>query len=814
MEANNNETRMQVQQMGEEQSESIMSLRDYLDFLRDRWYLILISSFVCVFIAWLYLSTQNNVYQRQAVMLVKEDNTTMMRGADALMQINGMMSGSNVANETYILGTRYLAREVVKNLGLDILYSHKGTMKDVSLYENKPFVIQFQDEKTIPATFLIEVLNASECEILEYEYVPEKAASTVKEETPRRVKFGERVQTNAGTFTLIPDTKDLEPFIGEKIIVSHLTIEQATNIVASRVNTSEVNKMATLVRISYVDTSIKRADDILNSLLEAYKKSIIDDKNMVSQSTARFIDDRVRIVGKELSSVESSLAAFKQANKLVDVTQNAQSFFAQTNSARQRTIQLQAQQAAVNYLLDYLKSSGSGDNLIPTLGGLTDAGIQNQIAKYNEMKLQRNRLAENSGEEGITLKTLDANLKEMRYIMLASMEGYKNSIEQQVKLALQEERALQGSIQSMPQQEKQAISISRQQAIKEELYTYLLNKREETALQLAVNEANVRVVEPPYGTGRPISPRRQIILLIGLLAGIALPFAGFYGYSVLNMRVRGRKDVETYTTLPILAEIPRYKDKDNDNRIMVNEKSNDMLSEAFRLMRYNLSFLNRDAKVIMFTSTIPSEGKSFVSRNFAYSLAVKDKKVILIDCDIRRQTQSCVLGFQTAKGLTNYLSGEVSDIQELIAPAQDGSRVKIMPAGPLPPNPTELLMDERMSQLIEQLRKEYDYVVLDSVPAQMMADAALVSQLSDLTVYVVRVGGIDRRYLSEIDRLYREKRYSNMCILLNAVVEEKRSYGYYGNGAYGYGGYSYRKEDSYPNTLWRGLCRVLKRKRK
>ncbi len=808
MNKNNDEYRVQPQ---EQQEENVMSLRDLWDFFMSQWKWFLLSILACVGVARLYLATQNNVYQRTAVVMVKDDdNNRSSFTRDALMQINGMMMGSEVADEAFVLNSHMLIKSVVSKLNLDVMYFYKPRLRTISLYQEKPFQVMFMDGTVIPASFKVKVLNTQEFELKDLTYVDSLTNKVVELEEVQRVRFGERVNTKIGSFVVIPDVNRLEKFEGETVTIQRLTLDKATSLWKSKVNAQEVSKKTSLVSITCTDTNTKRAEDFLNALLDAYKQSIVEDKNTVSENTARFIDERIAIVGADLSQVEGNLADFKEGNKLVDFKVNATSFLDQSSSARQRTIQLQAQQTAVKYLLDYLKNQNTKNSLIPTLGDMADAGIQAQISNYNNLKLQRNRLAENTGETGPTLREMDANLTEMHQTLIASMEVYASTVDMQVKQALAEERSLMGDIARMPQQERTAMEIARQQTIKETLYTYLLNKREETALQLAVTEANIRVVEVPYGSNIPISPRSMIILMIGLVLGLALPFGIFYVYSMLNMGVRGRKDVEKYTSIPILAEIPRNRSqKDTDSGIVVGEKSSDVMSEAFRLMRYNLSFLSRDAKVIMFTSTTPSEGKSFCTRNFAHILGVKNNKVLLIDCDIRRRTQSSILQSQQ-KGLTDYLSGAVEDVHELIVQVPENKKVKLLPAGSLPPNPTELLMDERFEKLIAQLREEFDYIVLDSVPSQGMADAGLTSRVADLTVYVVRVGRVDRRFLFELDRMYKDKRFNNMCVLLNAVPQERRHYGY-GYGGYGYGGYGTvnSKSVSYPVTIGRKIKRVL-----
>lgn len=778
---NNNRSRRAIQPA--KQAEEMITLRDILDIFVLNWKWFLASAIVCVALARVYLATKPFIYQRQAVMLVKDEGTGGRKSStDALMQLNGVMMGSSVKNEVYILRSHQLIQEVVKTLGLDVLYTYKHRLQTRSLYNQKPFDIQFQDEKTIPATFRIRVLNAQEYE------VSDLTTSQGPHDFTRKARFGEMVKTPAGTFVAVPRQAQLEAFQGKTISITHLDLERATNRIAAQVSAGEMDKESTLVRLVCTDTDIERADDILAAILEAYKRSIIEDKNLIAQSTANFIDDRIKLISSELSQVEGQLASFKQAHKLIDFSQNATAYLQQSSSARQRTIQAQAQQGAVRYMLDHLKSHSEGNSLVPTLGGLTDAAIQGQISKYNELMLQRNRLATNSGESSPIVREMDANLTQMRQTLLASMQGYAASVDLQVKQAEREEAALQGSMISMPQQEKQALDISRQQSIKETLYTYLLNKREETALQLAITEANIRVVEKPFGSRAPIAPRRLVISLTAMLIGLLLPYLYFQVRAMLNMGVRGRRDVEAYTTIPILGEIPHRKEGISDREIVVAEQCNDAISEAFRMVRFSLNFVGKDARVIMFTSTTPSEGKTFVSRNFAVTLGMTGKRVLLIDSDIRKRTQS-KLSLDSARvdGLTSYLSGAVDDPFSLIVRERPDYQVDFLPAGLTPPNPAELLMSNRLELLIEKLKEKYDYIIVDNVPAQAVADAGIVNRIAELTIYVIREGKIDRRFLPELERLHQEGKFNNLCVLINDARMDKNKHGYgYGYG-YGYG---------------------------
>lgn len=783
-----------VSQPNQQESEEGISLRDFLEIFINNWQWFLASVIICVVCTRVYLATKPNIYQRRAVMLVKESDGTLPRsrsiGNEALMQLNGVMVGSSVKNELYILRSHLLMKEVARALRLDVLYSYRKGLQVVSLYDNRPFDIQFAEEDSVTmSSFKVRILNEKECKI-------SQIISTDKEfDYEKIVCFDQMIETPIGKFTLVPIAKNLNAFIDKTINITHIDNESAANMIGGRISTNEVDKMSSLVNITCTDTNIQRADDILSALLNAYKQSIIDDKNILAQSTADFIDERIQLISRELNEVEGDIAQFKQNNNLVDISSNAQAVFTQYTKARQHTIDLQAQKVAVEYLLQHLKKKSEGYALIPTVN-ITDGGSQSMIGQYNQLMLERNRLVENSGENSSTIKELDNNLSQLKQATITSVQAYLASIDVQIQHSLKEENTLQKTLSTVPQKEKIMLDIARQQVIKETLYTYLLNKREETALQLAISEANIRIIEQPYGSTAPIAPRKFTITCGAALAGFALPFAIFFLINMLNVSVRGRKEIELFTTIPVIGDIPHIKGDFNDSGIVVSEKSNDPVNEAFRMLRFNLSFVKKDARVIMFTSTMPGEGKTFISRNFAYALSLIGKRILLIDTDIRKRTQTAALtSTHNKEGLTSYLNGSIDNPLELVVQSNVGkNKIDLLPAGLVPPNPAELLMSDRLDELIEKLKEVYDYIILDNVPAQMVADAAIVNRVADLTIYVVRARKLDRRFLPELERLYQEKKFSNLTILINDAEVERKYYGY-GNyayyGYYGYGGYGY-----------------------
>ena len=780
-----------TQKSQKSQVEEMISLRDILDIFIFNWKWFILSVLVCLALSQLYLATQPNIYQRSAVLLVKDDNsgngsTRSARGTDALMQLNGVMMGTNVKNEVYVLQSHQLMKDVVRLLHLDVQYLYKSHLRTHSLYRSKPFTAEFDSlETSLSYSFTVKI-DGTQAHISDLVY------GKVEYDTLVTVKFNQEVVMPFGKMKLVPNDKYIQEYDQEELTVLRTTIDGAANLYGSQLAAGELDKESTLVGITYTDNNIQRATDILNAVLNAYRQGIIDDKNRIAQSTAAFIDKRIEYISKELSAVEGQLAQFKQRNQFVDIDANARQYLQESGQARQRSIQLESQVSVVRFLLDELKNAPDGNNLIPTLSGLTDNVIQSQITKYNELMLQLNKLRESASDDNPYIVQLRQQLTQMRATIIASTTAHLSSLNVQLNRAKQEEQKLSSNITNVPAKEKEGLDIARQQSIKETLYTYLLNKREETALQLAITEANIRIIEEPFGSNVPISPRKKVILLVALLLGILLPFAFFHIRNLLNMSVRGRKDVETYTTIPVLGEIPHRKESIDDSKILVGEQKTDSLNEAFRMLRFSMNFIQKDARVIMFTSTTPGEGKTFVSRNFAVTLGMTGKKVLLIDADIRKRTQSRLSRSSRREGLTFYLSGSTNDWQSVIINEWPEYNVDMMPAGITPPNPSELLMSERLEQLIEELKGSYDYIVIDNVPAQVVADAGIVNRVADITLYIIREGVIDRRYLPELERLYQEKKFNHLCIVINDSKFEEKRYGYgYGYGHYGYGHYGY-----------------------
>lgn len=764
--------------------EDFISLRDLIELFLNRWYWFVLSVIICVGITWFYLAGISPVYKRSAVMLVKGEQQNSGGDLSTMLELNGISTGNSIENEVYILRSYQLLQEVVKRLHLDVNYTVRNRFRDDNLFGSLPFEVCFLDTHPEFSNLSVVLVGDKGCQLSQLEVNGQET------DFSKAIAFNDTISTPAGRIWIVPVVENIQKYRGKEIQVSRSSIEAATNAILGKIQTSAMEKNSTLVKIECSDISISRADAILSMILKVYNETIVEDKNLIASNTAKFIDERIGIISQELGDVEDKLTTFKQQHRIIDFKSNAEAYLEEGSKAKEESIQLEAQLSVVDFVKNYVTDRAKRDELIPNVTGVGDAGVQSQIENYNEIMLQRNRLASNSGENNPVVQSMDKNLNAMRSTIAGSIDNYMRTIRLRLNNARQVERKVNQNIESVPQQEKYALDVMRQQSIKETLYTYLLQKREETAMQLAITEANIRVVEAPFGSRIPISPKRMNIYLVAFGLGITLPFAYFLLRRMWNTGIRGRKDIENGTTLPILGEIPRRREDNSKEVIVVSEKKNDRITEAFRLLRTNLDFMNKDAKVLMFTSTMPGEGKSFVSINLAVMLAITGKRVILVDTDIRKRTQSKALGSKRNGGVSTYLSGVSLDIEALISKSHI-ENVDFLPAGSVPPNPAELLMNERLEQMMDTLKKNYDYIIMDNVPALVVADAAIVNRVADITIYVIRDGMLDRRYLPTLEALHKEGKFRNMCVVLNDVQDRGGRYGY----GYGYG-YGYYSEDT------------------
>jgi capsular exopolysaccharide synthesis family protein len=755
--------------------------REVVGIVLNKWYWFLLSVVICLGIAYLYTARISPLYAQNAVILVK-GNDKKADPNSMLLELSSEFSIKGVDNDLYILRSHQLLRKVTELLRLDITYEiDKGFRRD-PLYD---------DESPIQVVFPFIHYSHVSMEIIPVDEKTFRIASVSENnwKIEGEKNYGEKIVTPLGEMVINPIAKNLPKYIKKSIFVTFQSIESATYVNQAKITTSLVDKQTTLVKIVCSDTNISRAKAILNTLIEVYNETIVEDKNRIAANTAEFIEERIGIISRELGDVEEELTSFRQRNRIINISSSASQYLSESSKVKEESTTLETQLTVARYIRSYLSDATRTNQLIPNVSGIGDIGIQNQIQSYNELLTQCDRILANSGENNPIVKEMNAKLTAMRETISGSMDNYINTLNVRLSKARSVENQLLSNIQSVPKQEKMALSIMRQQAIKESLYTFLLNKREENALQLAITVANIRVVETPFGSSAPIAPSWTRILFAAFILGLIIPSGILWLYLTLNTTIRGRKDIETYTSIPIIGEIPIHKKNTEEPDSFViseNPENNDTrIAEALRMLEVNLKFMSKDSQVLMFTSATAGDGKTFLSGNFAVSLALEGKKVIVLDLDLRKKTQSKLVGKGQNTGISSYLSGQEMEVKNLIIKNAIYQGVDLIPAGNTPPNAPVLLMNERLERLISGLKLQYDYIILDVVPALIVSDAMIVGRVAEITIYVIREGIFDRRYLPELEKLYQEKKFNNMSIVINAC-REKNKYGYGYNYGYNY----------------------------
>ena len=765
----------------------------YRAFLAN-WKWFVLSVAVCLVLGWIHLQRQTRVYQRQAVMLVEDAETSSSgmttsrrrsSGINTLLDLNGISVGDNLKNEMFILTSCRLMERVVDSLGLDVDYTTTSSLHTVPLYRTRPFEVHFAEHTKDVRQFRV-LINGNGSFTLDHfnsdaEHDNSKVVVTLR--------AGEKKNTPAGTLSIETNASFATFPRGKEITVTHMPRKMAAKVYAGKVSASEYEKETSLIVIICKDLDAERAEDIVNEVFEAYKQDVVDNKNRVAQHTAAFINDRIELIGQDLSEVEGQMATFKRDNQIVDFSQNAALYLTEESTARKQALELETQVAVTKYLSDFLQDKSKSTETIPVLT-IGNATFGTLIADYNELVMQRNRLQENSSETSPAVRDLDRQIASLRSSLMGSIASHLKSLELQLARARATEAQISGRMGQVPDKEQQALDIKRQQELKSALYTYLLNKREEVALQMAINEANVRLVEEPMGGSAPISPRSSVIMLIALLIGIAIPAGIIWIIRLFDVTISGRQDVEKETTIPIAGELPHFDCPNAPNGLsLISSTSGDSpIMEAFRVLRYSLFFMRHSAKVFVVTSATPGQGKSFISTNLAYILAVTGKRVLFIDADIRRRTVSLSVG--NSRGLTALLADDEGEIHlsDLILKDVISQNVDFLPAGKMPPNPAELLMGDRLDNIIDEARTMYDYIVIDTTPTMGVADASIVDRVADVTVFALRVGLQERSFLPALEQMYQSKKFRQLCVVVNDADAK-------GTSTYGFGyGYGYRVE--------------------
>jgi capsular exopolysaccharide family len=778
-------------------ADDFIRIQDLWSMFVPKWYWFAISLFITLTIAVLYLLSTPPIYTRTAAILVK-DNSKSSSSTSAMNDFSDLgifKSNTNINNELLTLKSPTLMTEVVNRLGLNETFTIRKGLKNVDLYKVSPVTITFCDKIEVPLSFTIKFSSKEAFAISELEISGEDTGETLS------AQMGDSIQTSAGIMIVSPTQEFTDAFIGTSIRYVRGSVRAAVDTYSNALVAELGNEDATIINLSINDTSIRKAEDILNTLIEVYNENWIRDKNQIAVSTSQFISDRLGVIESELGHVDENISSYKSEHLLPDVQAASSLYMAQSAENNKELSTLNNQLSTAQYIRRELNTKQL-DQTLPANSGIVSANIETQISKYNNLVLDRNRLIANSSEKNPLVKNMASSLQSMQRTIIQSVDNLIVSLNTQIRSLRRQEEATTNRLASNPNQAKYLLSVERQQKVKEELYLYLLQKREENELSQAFTAYNTRLITAPRGSMFPTAPRKMNILLVAFAVGLLVPAVGIFMKENMNTKVRGRKDLENLS-IPFIGEIPQYsgtkkkwwefkhRKRQDMKTIVVNEGNRNIINEAFRVLRSNIDFMaSKDSNqhVFVLTSFNPGSGKSFLAMNIAISFAIKKKKILVIDGDLRHRTVSSYVDSPN-KGLSDYLNNQIEDWKEIIVSYKGYTNLHILPIGTIPPNPTELLEDSKLSMLIEALRPEYDYIFIDCPPVDIVADAQIIEKWADRTIFVVRSGLLDRSMLSELENMYTGKRFKNLSMILNGTESTGGRYGYRYGYHYGYASY-------------------------
>ena len=782
-------------------NENIIPIQDLLFHCLSKWYWFVLSLVVTFTIAVLYIKCTPPVYTRSTEILIKEEGKGRVAGGEnnVFKDFGSAQSTASTLNEIKALQSPGIMREVVKRLALATTYKRDGKFHDVTLYNSSPFTVKFLDlREKDEASFTAEVRKDGT--LLLTGFTPKNG---IIENSGIKAHIGDTVQSPAGRLA-IHATEHHDALANERIHVYKRNPEAVVNEFCSNLSARLVNEETTIVKITIKDVSTTRAKEILSTITDIYNEQWLTENNQIAIKTAEFIGGRIIDVEKELRALDREIAEFQNENMMPDAKSSGIEHTAEITQNENELAALDLKLEMANFLKAYMNENAG--MLLPTEIMIEVAGFENMVVAYNNRLLERNRIAANSSASNPIVAEIDKELASTFATIEKSLDNYIAKLNSDVQKTNNEKKRNNADFVAGTDKVMELHALLRQQSVKNALYLFLLQKREETELTKEFTASNNRILVEPMGSNRPIAPMQRQSMTLALIIGLMVPFIAIFLREVTNRKVRGRKDIEGLK-VPFLGEIPLYQDKNKkktkkgekeEKKIYVRDGSRDLINEAFRVLRTNLEFMNdkeKSSTVILLTSFNPGSGKTFLTMNIGASLAVKGKRVLVIDGDMRHGSTSSYVDSPEI-GLSDYLSHGVDNIADIIVNEKSCKTLDVIPIGSTPPNPTELLHDKRFGELLERMREKYEYILIDCPPLDIVADTQIIEEYVDRSIFVIRAGLLERDMLNELEDIYDEKRLRNLSVILNGTYSSQGRYSYkYGyrySYRYGYGyGYGY-----------------------
>lgn len=813
----NNNSYSGYQQIGgtaqmQKNNAAYLKVLDMLMVFLSKWYWFVLCLVLALIACKAFLLFTPPTYTRQASVLIKND----AKGSAATANMTFLNSNVDVNNELFTLQSPNIANSVVRQLHLDVNCMVQGRFHEAVIYGSALSIqiIPLDLNDNDYAEFWLDLKDNDTYIMRDFSLNGVSVSSN-----GISAKVGQTIKTPIGKVEVKKAGVGFKQNLSLR--VQRVPVQYAVNTIMKNLKVTAVSEMSTIINLKYEDENPQRAEDVLSEIIAVYNENWVKDRNRMSVSTSEFIADRLKVIEDELGNVENDISSFKSAN-LIPASSNdvASIYVGQASSASAQSTEINNQLYMARYVRNYLTNEANKYQLIPANQG-TDAGLGTQISAYNELLRTRNNLLNASSLQNPIVQDYDVQLEQLRQALIASVDNHIAQLNTHLRSAQSIQGQANSKIASSPSQSKYLLSVERQQKVKESLYLYLLQKREENELSQAFTAYNSRVITPASGSNKPTYPDHPTVWIIGVIAGLVIPGIIIFLAETVNNKVRGRRDLNELS-IPFIGEIPFHrhhrnwkektfgpwkkfwnninifkKKKVKENKelhILVKDKSRNVINEAFRVIRTNIEFMTAKTdkgKVIMLTSFNPNSGKTFVATNLITSFAIKKKRAIALDLDLRKASLSAMVD-KPKIGISDYLSGVVNSQDDIIVRGMTHEYLDVIPVGTIPPNPTELLFDDRLEALIEELKNQYEYIFLDCPPVEIVADASIVGRHADMTLFLVRAELLDRSLLPEIQKYYDDQRLPKMSVILNGTTDAFSYYGYHRYGSrYGYYGSSY-----------------------
>ncbi|WP_053977909.1 GumC family protein [Mangrovimonas xylaniphaga] len=766
-------------------SSSSNDLREYVEIFTSHWKLIILSLLFSILMGYTYLRYSTFKYKANATIKIKdEDQSTKLPSIEEISNKGLFAEGTNkITDEIEILKSISLIENVVKNLDLNIRYFEEGTIKEKELYPTPPIKINFFEHdsviNSIDTTLYIKIKSPTEYLLLKDEGRPFVGSDETEDEV---LAFGDRIKTGFGDLVIVPNIEPNKTKIDSYLKIAIKPVSTIADLYKNNIQIS-TETGSSVIKLELLETVPQKAIDVLNELITEYNLDVLSDKEEMVKISADFITKRLESVAQELEVVDFTAEQLQKEKELTALNSQADIFLNSEKQTGAEILNTTNKIQLITYLQDELKDKNRNSDLLPLNIGIEDSNIALITKNHNELVAQRDRILNNSSEKNPVVINLNNQIAALKLNLQKSLDNMKETSMLTLKSLNEEESRIRGQLYQAPTKQREFRDIKRQQDIKESLYLYLLQKREESAIRFGMYSPKAKTIDKAYSSYKPVAPNPLITYLGFFILGLVLPISYIYTKDLLDTKIHNKNELQRFLSIPYIGDIPKSLGSTNK---LIKKVDYSPKAESFRILRTNINFLLKNkkekGKTIFVTSTTSQEGKSHTSVNLALTLSYSNKKVLIIETDIRVPKMYDYLNINSKQGLTDFISDENLTLQDVITPVKSNENLFIIPSGTIPPNPAELLMNQRIEQLFKEVKKNYDYIVVDTAAVGLVTDVQLISEFADLFLFVVSANNVDRRQLHIAETLYQENRLPNMTAVLNGTTS-KKGYGY----GYGYG---------------------------